>query len=73
MAYIYATDRQVTDDVAVWQNIAKYTSWVRIWIRFARSSAHQSLALSLILDPGSRSVSLTAAKLDPFLTFSYRA
>ena len=29
MAYIYAINRQVTDDVAVRQNIAKDTSWVR--------------------------------------------
>ena len=33
MAYIYATDRQVTDDVAVWRNIANDTSWVRVRVK----------------------------------------
>ena len=38
MAYIYAIDRQLTDDVAVRRNIAKGTSRVRIWERSSRSS-----------------------------------
>ena len=40
MAHIYAIDRQVTDDVAVWENIAKDTSWVRDRVKaFASQSA----------------------------------
>ena len=33
MAYIYAIDRQVTDDVAVRQNITNDTSWVRVRVK----------------------------------------
>ena len=33
MAYVYAIDRQVTDDVAVQQHIAKDTSWVRVRVK----------------------------------------
>ena len=33
MAYIYAIDQQGTDDIAVWQNVAKDTSWVRVRVK----------------------------------------
>ena len=33
LAYIYATNRQVTEEVAVRRNIAKDTSWVRFRVK----------------------------------------
>ena len=63
-------DPQVTDDVAVWRDIAKDTSWVRIRIRFVRSSARWTFATSSIPGVGLQSVSIAGVIVDRFLAFS---
>ena len=70
MTYIYVIDWQVTGDVAVWQNIAKGTSWVQIWVRSLCSSAHWAFAMSSIPKAGLRSVLITGAILDHFCLFT---
>ena len=67
MAYIYAIDRQATDDVAVRRNISKGAPWVRIRVRSVRSSARWTFATSLIPEVGLQSVSISGAILDHFL------
>ena len=51
MAYIYAINGQLTDDVAVRRNIAKDTSWV--WVRVKAFALECALGLCYEFDPRS--------------------
>ena len=52
MAYIYAIDRQVTDDVAVRQNIAKDMSWVRVRVKAFALKCVLGFAMSSVPEVG---------------------